>query len=587
MEVSRTITCASFWDALVLAAILEEQGVPVRRPDEDAPLSMMASGALDGIKAAVAQLRHEFPNFGPVMIEGEDPDDGAPAPSRHPPAPEPSPAPEPTRRTPVPEPPSAPTPPSRAPAPEPSRWAPASEPSSPPPVPEPPSAPKRPSRAPAPEPSSPPPVPEPPSAPKRPSRAPAPEPSSPPPVPEPPSAPKRPSRAPAPEPSSPPPVREPPSAPKRPSRAPAPEPSRWAAASEPSSPRPVPEPPSAPERLRGAAAPGPSGGPTAAEPSWGAVLATTVRLWAQRQRVRWRATQTRWRLAIMAALTAVVFVTGGVIVELSASGQGKPTASGPGGGTAGGAGALAAAEAARQQAAAWVASQASPDAIVACDPAMCAALQAGGVPASRLLVLTPAGADPLGSDLVVATPAIRGQFGARLAGVYAPVTLAAFGSGATRIDVRVVAPDGAGAYRAQLAADLRARRAAGATLLHNHGIQVAGAARAALAGGEVDPRLLVTLAALSHLHPVEIVKFGGSGPGASAGVPLRSADIAGAVPPGGGRPASPASLRAFFRAQWPPYLPPSLETIRITPRRTVLRVEYRVPCPLGLLGTRS
>jgi hypothetical protein len=310
-------------------------------------------------------------------------------------------------------------------------------------------------------------------------------------------------------------------------------------------------------------------------------------LWAQRQRGRWRATQKRWRLAIVAALTAVVFVTGGVIAELSASGQGKPTASGPGGGTAGGGGALAAAEAARQQAAAWVASQASPDAIVACDPAMCAVLQAGGVPASRLLVLTPAGADPLGSDLVVATPAIRGQFGARLAGVYAPVTLAAFGSGATRIDVRVVAPDGAGAYRAQLAADLRARRAAGATLLHNHGIQVAGAARAALAGGEVDPRLLVTLAALSHLHPVEIVKFGGSGPGASAGVPLRSADIAGAVPPGGGRPASPASLRAFFRAQWPPYLPPSLETIRITPRRTVLRVEYRVPCPLGLLGTRS
>ena len=62
MEVSRTITCASFWDALVLAAILEEQGVPVRRPDEDAPLSMMASGALDGI-GAVAQLRHEFPNL--------------------------------------------------------------------------------------------------------------------------------------------------------------------------------------------------------------------------------------------------------------------------------------------------------------------------------------------------------------------------------------------------------------------------------------------------------------------------------------------------------------------------------------------
>ena len=446
MEVSRTIRCASFWDALVLGAMFEEQGVRVRRPDEDVPLSMVASGSLDGIKAAVAQFRGEFPRADPVIIEGEEPDRGAPEPSSPAAVPEPS---------------------HRAKGPEPTRQAP---------------------------------------------------------------APQLSHRVQAPEPSSP---------------------------------------------------------PTAPEPSWGSLLATTVRLWAQRQRGRWWPTQARSRLAIVAALTAVVFVTGGVIVELSASGQGKPTASGPGGGTAGGAGALAAAEATRQQAAAWVASQANPDAIVACDPAMCAALQAGGVPASRLLVLTRARADPLGSDLVVATPAIRGQFGARLAGVYAPVTLAAFGSGATRIDVRVVAPGGAGAYRAQLAADLRARRAAGATLLHNHGIQVAGAARAALAGGEVDPRLLVTLAALSHLHPVEIVKFGGSGPGASAGVPLRSADIAGAVPPGGGRPASPASLRAFFRAQWPPYLPPSLETIRITPRRPVLRVEYRVPCPLGLLGTRS
>jgi hypothetical protein len=170
--------------------------------------------------------------------------------------------------------------------------------------------------------------------------------------------------------------------------------------------------------------------------------------------------------------------------------------------------------------------------------------------------------------------------------VYAPVTLAAFGSGAARIDIRVVAPDGAAAYRAQLAADLRARRAAGAILLHNHDIHLAGAARAPVADGEVDPRLLVTLAALSHLHPVEIVRFGGSGPGASAGVPLRSADIAGAVTPGG-RPASLASLRAFFRAQRAPYLPSSLEIVRIPPTGAILRVEYRAPCPLGLLGTRS
>jgi hypothetical protein len=288
----------------------------------------------------------------------------------------------------------------------------------------------------------------------------------------------------------------------------------------------------------------------------------------------------------MAALAAVVFVTGGLTVELAGFGGSEPAPSRLSGGTAIGAGVINAAQAARQHAAAWVADQVSADAIVGCDPAMCAALQAAGVPASRLLMLTPTSADPLGSGLVVATPTVRALFGARLASVYAPVTLAAFGSGAARIDIRVVAPDGATAYRAQLAADLRARRAAGATLLHNQGIHLARAARAPVAGGGVDPRLLVTLAALSHLHSLEIVRFGGSGPGASAGVPLRSADIAGAMPPGGGRPAALATLRAFFRAQRPPYLPSSVEIVRM-PTGAILRVEYRAPCPLGLLGTRS
>jgi len=278
----------------------------------------------------------------------------------------------------------------------------------------------------------------------------------------------------------------------------------------------------------------------------------------------------RWRVTVVAALVTAVFVAGGVMVALSGSGPGKQAAG---------------AAAARQEAAAWMAGQAAADAIVACDPVMCAALRGRGVPAGRLLVLSSAGR-ALRSDLVVATAAVRSQSGARLTAVYAPVIVAAFGSGAARIEVRAVAPDGGAAYRKQLAADMRARRAAGASLLHNPGIRVAGAARAELAGGRVDSRLLVTLAALSHLHPVAIISFGGLGPGASAGVPLRSADLAGAAPRGGAQPASLASLRVFFRAQRTPYLPASLATVRITPQRAVLRVGYRVPCPLGLLGTR-
>jgi len=224
---------------------------------------------------------------------------------------------------------------------------------------------------------------------------------------------------------------------------------------------------------------------------------------------------------------------------------------------------------------------------VACDPAMCAVLQARGVPASQLLVLTSVRADPLGSDLVVATAAVRSRFGDRLAGVYAPVTLASFGSGATRIAVQAVAPDGAAAYRTQLASDVRDRQVAGAQLLHNQRVHVAGAARTALTGGQVDSRLLATLATLAALDPLDIISFGGSGPGASAGVPRRSAEIAAAAPAGRRRLASVASLLAFFRAQRPPYLPASFGIVRITPGRTGLMIEYQVPCPLGLLGTRN
>jgi hypothetical protein len=326
--------------------------------------------------------------------------------------------------------------------------------------------------------------------------------------------------------------------------------------------------------------PSPPSRPPAGGPSWGTVLATTMRLWAERRLRPWW--QSRWQDVLAALLVAVILIWFALALRQAWWSGGGQAAGQPGGGPA-----LGAAAATQRQAAAWVASQASGEAIVACDPAMCAVLQAGGVPASRLLVLTPVREDPLGSDLVVATAAVRSQFGSRLAGVYAPVTLASFGSGATRIAIQAVAPDGSPAYRAQLARDVRDRKVAGAHLLHNHDIYVAGTARPALTGGQVDSRLLATLATLAALHPLDIISFGDSGPGASAGVPLRSAEIAAAVPPGRRQPVSLASLLAFFRAQRTPYLPTSLETVRITPKRTGLKIGYEVPCPLGLLETRN
>ena len=152
----------------------------------------------------------------------------------------------------------------------------------------------------------------------------------------------------------------------------------------------------------------------------------------------------------------------------------------------------------RHQAAAWVASQVSGGAIVACDPAMCSALLAQGVTAGNLLVLRSAGSDPLGSDVVMATAAVRSQFGARLASVYAPEVIASFGSGELRIDVRAVAPDGAAAFQHALAADLAARRTAGSQLLRNSRIGTSPGARAALVAGQVG---LQTQATASQTWP--------------------------------------------------------------------------------------
>ena len=66
-------------------------------------------------------------------------------------------------------------------------------------------------------------------------------------------------------------------------------------------------------------------------------------------------------------------------------------------------------------------------------------------------------------------------------------------------------------------------------------------------------------------------------------MPLRSADIAGAAPPGSRHPVSLHSLMVILQAQRSPYLPSSLEIVRITPGGAVLRIGYPVPSPLGLL----
>ena len=240
----------------------------------------------------------------------------------------------------------------------------------------------------------------------------------------------------------------------------------------------------------------------------------------------------------------------------------------------------AAAGAVRRQAAAWIASQVSRSAIVSCDPAMCASLAAQGIAEGNLLVLGPAAADPLGSDVVVATAAVRDAFGPRLTSVYAPVSLASFGTGSTSIKVRVVAPDGSAAYLRALAADVLARREGGSQLLHNGNISVPAVAGRQLSAGQVDSRLLSILVMLAGQQPVRVLSFGGNAAGASAGLPLCSAEIA--EPPGA--TGSGGAELSLLRAQRPPYLA-ATSTIRLATGQTALSIRFASPSPLGLLGS--
>ena len=137
----------------------------------------------------------------------------------------------------------------------------------------------------------------------------------------------------------------------------------------------------------------------------------------------------------------------------------------------------------KAQAAAWVVSQVSGAAIIACDPAMCAALQAQGVVAGRLMPMRPGSDNPLGSSVVVTSSPASSQ----LAGGYAPAVIASFGSGGTRVDVRATEPGGAAAYQSLLWGRSRRPREPRALSCSETGVSSSPRHDAAqLRAGEVD-----------------------------------------------------------------------------------------------------
>jgi hypothetical protein len=246
----------------------------------------------------------------------------------------------------------------------------------------------------------------------------------------------------------------------------------------------------------------------------------------------------------------------------------------------------------RGQAAAWIVQQVSRSVAVSCDRVMCAALEARGLPARDLLVLGPLSRDPRSSAVVVETGAVRALFGTSLDRAWAPAVLASFGSGPAGITVRVVASHGAVAYQTALAGDMAAAKAAGARVLADRRISVQTSARAQLTEGLVDLRLLSALTALSRHLQVSVVGFGNVGPGVSAGIPLRYADLSPISPTGPASPAGGLTQAGYARSVRSALsgLDTTLRPVRTVPAvlpdgQAVLRVEFAGPSPLQPSGS--
>jgi hypothetical protein len=236
------------------------------------------------------------------------------------------------------------------------------------------------------------------------------------------------------------------------------------------------------------------------------------------------------------------------------------------------------------QAAAWVAEQVSPEVTVSCDAAMCAALQAHGFPVSRLIVLGPASPEPVPSAVVVDTARVRELFGTSLAAGWAPAVLASFGSGSGAITVRLVAPHGTAAYQAAVRADLAIGKTSAASLLRDPYVAASATARSQLLAGEVDIRLLRALALVAAHEPVNIVRFGNLGAGASPGVPFGFADLAESIP------AAHMDTAAYVRAVWAvldgpdAQIHPARAMSGLVQGQRILRVEFTAPSPLSNPG---
>ncbi len=288
------------------------------------------------------------------------------------------------------------------------------------------------------------------------------------------------------------------------------------------------------------------------------------------------------RVAGAAALAVVLVAAGAVAFVVSARDSGSKT---PVSGKSRPAQHESPAVSTATLAARWVDQQVSHDVIVACDKAMCDALAANGFPGRHLKLIRPGAQYPSHAEIIVETPLVARQFGDSFNVAQAPPVLTRIGTGDTAIAIRVVAKQGEATYKAEIKADLRQRRIAGAGLLTNGQVKASALARKQLTAGEVDVRLIVVLTGIASVHPIDILGFGTAFAGVSPAVALRTADLAQSDEAAGlSRTDYIRFLLTQLDAEPGVYRPQTAGPAHRGPGTPVFQITFSAPSPLKLLG---
>jgi hypothetical protein len=152
----------------------------------------------------------------------------------------------------------------------------------------------------------------------------------------------------------------------------------------------------------------------------------------------------------------------------------------------------------------------------------------------------------------------------------------------------VIFPQGAAAYAAALRKEISDRKLAGTSLLLQGPVTASAAAGQQLRDGQVDSRLLLTLGELASQGPVGIMAFGGRAPGASPGIPFRSADLVVTGGKAGPAPAGQVARMSGFVHQLGGYFAAArIRTVHVAGGQEVVRIEFTAPGQFGLLGTST